>query len=232
VLPIEECFLPPPHVRRLLLDWNPGGMVGWVQFAPDSQSIAVPFQPDGTEGQPDAKHLWLHTGPKFGRSQQLPVPEIAKAAFSPDGQRLALAAGKTLVLWDIARQEPVWERAQNDTTLVVFSEDGKLLISGGHNRLAIVWDAHDGSIRFRLAGHRSPISSFSISPDGDTLATASRDGVIKVWHVASGQELFELRSTGSTCRSLQFTGNGQQLLALVDGGPEHDEILVFDATRE
>jgi WD40 repeat protein len=236
VLPLEECFLPAPHVRRLLLDWNPGGSVGWVQFAPDSQSVAVTFQPDGTEGQPDAKHLWLHGPPKFGRSEQLPVPEVAKGAFSPDGQRLALAAGKRLVLWDIAGQKLLWERAQNDTTLAAFSEDGKLLVTGGHNRLVIVWDAREGNIRFRLAGHRTPIWSFSITPNGDTLATASRDGVIKLWHVPTGQELFELRKAGSHCRNLQFTKDGRQLLALVDGDPQrspgHDEILVFDATRE
>lgn len=236
VLPIEECFLPAPHVRRMLLEWNPGGSVGWVQFAPGSQSVAVTFQPDGTEGQPDAKHLWLHGPPKFGRSEQLPVPETARGVFSPDGQKLALAAGKKLVLWDIARQEALWERAQNDTTLVDFSQDGKLLVTGGHNRLVIVWDAQTGNNRFRLAGHRTPIWSFSISPNGDTLATASRDGVIKLWHLPTGQELFELRKAGSHCRDLQFTRDGRQLLALVDGdsqrNPRHDEILVFDATRD
>jgi WD40 repeat protein len=232
VLPIEECFLRPPQVRRLLLDWNPGGKVGEVRFSPDSQSVAVPFQTDDTEGQPAAKHLWLHGPPKFGRREQLPVPGVAQAAFSPDSQRLALATVAGLVLWDISRREALWERAQPDTTLVAFSEDGKLLMTGGQNRLVVVWNAQDGSIRFRLAGHRSSILSLSISPDGDTLATASRDGVIKLWHVPTGQELFELREAGSCCRCLQFTRDGLQLLALVDGNPEHDEILVFDATRE
>ena len=232
MLPLDECFLSPPHARRFSLEWNPGGTVGRLQFAPDSQSFAVPFQTDGTEGQPDAKHLWLFGPPQSGRREPLPIPGVARAAFSPDGRRLALAAGTRLVLWDIARREPLWERAQTDTTLVAFSDDGKLLISGGHNRLVMVWDAQDGTMRSKLAGHRSPIWSFAISPNGNTLATASRDGVIKLWHVPTGQELFELRKAGSHCRFVQFTKDGKHLLALVEFDAHHDEILVFDATRE
>lgn len=232
VLPLEECFLSPPHARRFLLEWNPGGTVGKMHFAPDSQSFAVSFQPDGTEGRPDAKHLWLFGPPQFGKSEPLPIPGVTRAAFSPDGTKLALAAGTRLVLWDIATRKPLWERGQADTTLVAFSDDGKLLVSGGHTRLAIVWDAQDGRLRSSLAGHRSPIWSFAISPDGNTLATASRDGVIKLWHVLTGQELFELRKAGSHCRFVQFTKDGKQLLALVDGDAQHDEILVFDANGE
>jgi WD40 repeat protein len=232
VLPLEQCFISPPHSRPFSLEWNPGGTLGRVQFAPDSQSFAISFQPDGTAGQPDAKHLWLFGPPQFGRSEPIPVPAVARGAFSPDGRRLALAAGTKLVLWDIAARGPVWERAQNDTTLVAFSEDGKRLITGGHNRLVIVWDAADGRLRFRLAGHRSSIWSFALSPDGDTLATASRSGAIKLWHVPTGQELFDLRKAGSHCRFVQFTNDGSKLFALVDVDAEHDEILVFDGTRE
>ena len=232
ILPIDECFVQPPQPRRSLLDWNPGGKVGVTRFSLDSQSVAVPFQPDGTEGQPEARRLWLLGPPRFGRGEQLPVPGVAQAAFSPNGQRLALATVAGLVLWDISQRAALWEFPQPDTTLVAFSEDGEFLITGGQNRLVVVWNAADGTTRFRLAGHRSSISSLSISPDGDTLATASRDGVIKLWHIPTGQELFELRGTGSCCRFLQFTRDGRQLLALVDAEPEHDEILVFDGSRE
>ena len=236
VLSLEENFHPPPHARQLSFEWNPGGPVGRMQFAPDSHSFAISFQPDGTEGQPDEKHLWIVSPPPFGRSEPVPVPGVARGAFSPDGRWLALAAGMRLVVWDVAKRKVLWECAQTDTTMVAFSDDGKLLISGGHNRLAIVWDAHDGNLRFKLAGHRSPISSFSISADGNTLGTAARDGAIKLWHVRTGQELFELRKAGSYCRSVQFTRDGKYLLALVDGGVDgdanHDQILVFDATGE
>ena len=71
----------------------------------------------------------------------------------------------------------------------------------------------------------------AFSRDSRTLVTASDDGVIKLWHVPTGQELFELRGTGPPCVQLEFAEDGRHLLALISNPePDRDEILVFDAT--
>jgi WD40 repeat protein/serine/threonine protein kinase len=232
ILPLGEVFQPSPHPEWLILEWNPGGSVGSAQFSPDSQSVALACQADGTDGQPEARRFWLHGPPSFGQREPVPVSGARAASFAPDGRNLALATGSGVTLWDFVRQLPVWERALPDTSLVEFSRDGRYLVTGGSNRLVIVSNAHDGSIRFRFAGHRSPITSLTISPDSSTLATASRDGVIKLWHIPTGQELFELRGSGYSCGRMQFTDDGRHLLALIDGGRGRSEVLVFDAPRE
>ncbi len=43
-----------------------------------------------------------------------------------------------------------------------------------------------------LSGHSSGVSDVAFSPDGLRLATASRDGTVKVWEAATGKELFTL----------------------------------------
>jgi WD40 repeat protein len=93
----------------------------------------------------------------------------------------------------------------------------------------MIWDAQLGRVKYRLAGHRATITALAISPDGATLATASRDGVIKLWHVSTGQELFELRGPGSRCDGLEFADGGRTLLALVTRDAGTDKILVYKA---
>ena len=62
------------------------------------------------------------------------------------------------------------------------------------------------------------------------MATTSADGAIKLWHVSTGQELFELCGPGPACDRLEFAADGRHLLALISNpGPNHDEILVFQA---
>jgi WD40 repeat protein/serine/threonine protein kinase len=229
VFPLADVFRSPAE-EKSLLDWKPGGTIRGIEFSPDSQTIAVPFQPDETENLPDEQCVWLHGAPDFQRNVRVGVPGAKTAAFSPDGSRLALGRDTGLVLWDISGQRVVWDSPQTDFASVVFSPDGKFVVTGGVGRLVIVRNAGDGTIRFRLASHRARINAFAFSPDGRTLATASADGVIKLWHVPTGQELFELRGPGSTCDRLAFAGDGRHLLALVfNPDPDRDEMLVYQA---
>ncbi|MGE5190858.1 MAG: WD40 repeat domain-containing serine/threonine-protein kinase [Deltaproteobacteria bacterium] len=229
VFPLAEVFRHPLAEIRLL-DWNPGGEIRGAQFSPDSQTVAVPFQPEGTESRPEEQGVWLHGRPGFQRSERVPVPGAKAVAFSPDGGRLALGKDTGLVLWNIHEHRIVWESPQTDFSSVAFSPDGKLVVTGGVGRLVVVRDAEDGRIHFRLASHRARINTFAFSSDSRTLATASADGVIKLWHIPTGQELFELRGPGAACDRLEFAGDNRHLLALISNpGPDRDEILVFQA---
>ena len=39
-----------------------------------------------------------------------------------------------------------------------------------------------------FAGHTKRVNALAFAPDGHTLATASRDGTVRLWDVASGEE--------------------------------------------
>jgi COMPASS component SWD3 len=46
-----------------------------------------------------------------------------------------------------------------------------------------------------LKGHTDWVNSVAFSPDGKLLASGSADGTIKLWDVATGQEVRTLKAT-------------------------------------
>jgi WD40 repeat protein len=106
-----------------------------------------------------------------------------------------------------------------------------LVISRDNLRNVVVRDARDGAVRFRLTGQRAEIASIAISPDGRTLATAAENGVIKLSHLPTGRDLFDLHVAEAACAHLEFAEDGRHLLCRTRTHlrQPRDEILVFAA---
>src|SRR5262245_23470789 len=65
----------------------------------------------------------------------------------------------------------------------------------------------------------------ALSPDGERLATASRDGAVAVWDARTGQPLYKREGHGGF-RSLRFSPDGARLAA----GSMDGTVIVWDAT--
>src|ERR1700757_5218547 len=48
--------------------------------------------------------------------------------------------------------------------------------------------AQEPKLRATLQGHTNPVVSVAFSPDGKTLASASYDGMLKLWDMTTGKE--------------------------------------------
>jgi RNA polymerase sigma factor (sigma-70 family) len=66
--------------------------------------------------------------------------------------------------------------------------------------------ARMGTIRFR---HGDQVEAMSLSPDGRTLATASRDETVCLWDMATGQEVRRLPDHQGSLRFLAFSRDGK-----------------------
>lgn len=209
--------------------WHGDGELKRACFSADSRVIAVALWKKREASARDDNSTWLLNLPDLNEAERLPF-DARLAEFAPDGRRLAVAAKEDLVLWDSVERKSIWKIRQPDVTQVVFSPDGSLMVTGGDNRLVIVRSTADGSVRYRLNSHRALIRSIAFTPDGRTLATTS-DGAVKLWHVATGQEMFELPVADARSRMARFTPDGRHLLWQIHIVPEiNDKIVVFDAS--
>jgi eukaryotic-like serine/threonine-protein kinase len=127
----------------------------------------------------------------------LPSP-VDRALFTPDSQRLILLHREAPArIWNCTTRKI--ERSFAIETPVGFacaiSPDGRLLAAGAVPDLSNTIDLIDlttGKTLATLAGHKQGIGSVAFSADGKTLATTSSDGALKLWNIATQQEILTL----------------------------------------
>src|SRR5262249_9725931 len=132
-------------------------------------------------------------------------------ALSSDGARLAHCDANSFRVWDLAEEggtvlQGKGVSASTNFTALAFSPDGKFLVTGDLRGRLILWDARTGREVRSLAGHVGIVVSLAFSPDGRRLFSCedyqvgsglvrnAPPGEIKVWDVATGQELLSLRA--------------------------------------
>jgi WD40 repeat protein/transcriptional regulator with XRE-family HTH domain len=69
-----------------------------------------------------------------------------------------------------------------------------------------------------LTGHAQSVYSVAASQDGKRLASASRDGVVKIWESKSGQQMLSFPAHNGQVFSLTFSPDGTRLATASDDG--------------
>jgi RNA polymerase sigma factor (sigma-70 family) len=116
--------------------------------------------------------------------------EAQAVCFSPDNKTLAIAGrNAALLLFDLPARRIRFammgprDGHQGTVFSAAFSPRGELLLSGGSDKVAKLWDARTGKLVQTLEGHKGAILPVAFSPRGRMLATGSEDGTVKLWSV-------------------------------------------------
>ncbi len=128
---------------------------------------------------------------------------VTCVTFSQDGQRLASSSANpdgTIKLWDVNTGKLTGTLKADDWIVlsvwsIAFSPDGKTLVSGHHADSTVkIWDVTTQKLLHTLRGHVWAVHSVAFSLDGQTVASGSFDGNIKLWNVSTGREIYNLHA--------------------------------------
>lgn len=157
--------------------------------------------------------------------------QVRSLAFTADGRGLIGSRSEIRSFAPVFGQVAVWDWGSGDVERTVdtdgyyafLSPDGDLLVSTPRTFLtgsqdAEVWDWESGRHLRTLAGHSGSVIHAAFSPDGARLATASRDGTIRLWDPRTGEQQLVLRGHQAEVSSVAFSPDGSRLASVSDDG--------------
>ncbi len=194
--------------NRLLLDLHHEGYANHASVSPDGTRIA-------TASDDHTARVWdLATG------EELLTLEghgnwVNRVFWSPAGDRLLTASTDgTAKVWDGTTGSELYTLEGHEGYYAEWSPDGRLILTYRETAddVATLWDAATGERLHALTGHDGRVTSFNgWSPDGEQVATSSRDGTAKVWDAATGTELLTLSGHDGTVFRAEFSPDASSI---------------------
>jgi len=193
VHPDGRTFAAAAQGKVAVLDLVNGQPRAELKMPGDQPPVRMAYSPDGrwlaAGGTRTGVWLWdVKTGK---RVRTYPTPaDLTDFAFSPDGTRIAVAAGP-LVVYPLDAEEPVEDFAAPENLVqgVRFSADGKALFGLYPDGTVVRLDAATGAVKDTWPAPDGVLLQppFALAADAAFVAAVDDSGGIKIWEPKSGK---------------------------------------------
>jgi WD40 repeat protein len=193
----------------------------------ESPMAIIPSASVLADAEYDVVRLWdIRDGDQMGKPLTGHEAAILSLASSMDGRLLASGGlDRTIRIWDREGGMQVQEISLEDRYPIIslaFSPDGARLASGGCVEVEgkvcqlgkiRIWDVQTGELLGDpLFGHEGGIVSLSFHPNGELLASGSRDATVRLWDISTRQQIGEpLSGHLESITSVAFSPDGSVL---------------------
>jgi WD40 repeat protein len=215
--------------RQALFTCRQGGPVKGVAFSPDGKRLA---SVSGGTNEPGEVRVWdagtgklIHSFP----GQAVPNP-VVHVAFSPNGDWLAAGSvdnmDHTVKVWDVTTGKEVYILSGHKDWIinVIFTPDGRRLVSLGRDRQVMVWDLPSREPGVSAPGGRrlaprwtwkpgtNSVCGVALSPSGSRVAFGgpTADGNVRVYDTTTGELMHTFKGDYRVV-SVAFSPDGRRL---------------------
>lgn len=193
--------------------------VSAVKFSPDGKLIAVGDR-DGLIRLWETSH-WQEVASYSGHSVG-----VINLAFAPDGTKLAsIGMDNTLIQWEIDSGEmtqPI-PMPVSSVTSIVYSQDSKMIITGGNDFKINFWDVKDISLKGTITVSSKVIEMIAIN-NSNTLAVGGADRRVTIFDISNNVKLNQFEGVQYPLSSVAVSQDGGQIA----GGDINGGITVWD----
>ena len=181
----------------------------WSAISPDRTKAALPLIKPLSS--PRGQTLWDVTAKR--QIAEFATDAITAGAFSPDNSVLATVNSKGITsLWNSATGFEIRRFASHFLSIakmLVFTPDGKYLISAGADKTVKVWDADNGVLVRELCRLNDYITALGVSTDGRRVFVASLDTTATLLDFDTGRIVAEIGKDRKPITSVEFSPDHQ-----------------------